>query len=173
MLCHVTHQWRKRIGNYDCLIQLVHLRSDSIWNVFINTIVWRSSEITGRKGGFSLPVLLFVDISFIFWEASRLGLSPPSTGMCTSPTQEDVDEIFLYIALCFWLLWCWIITMVTLPSCRAFSRFVGGFCGSCLSVGTDRWESQSPLISPARMISFFVCYLWCLTDMLSSHFKLH
>lgn len=76
-LCHVTHQWRKMIRNYDCLIQLVDLRSDSIWNVFTNTIVWRASEITGRKGGFSLPVLLFVDIYFIFWEASQAYLLPP------------------------------------------------------------------------------------------------
>lgn len=155
-VCYVTHHWRKRIGNYDCLILLVHLRSDSIWNAFTNTIVWRASEITGRKGGFSLPVLLFVDISFIFWEASRPGLSPPSTGMCTSPTQEDVDEIFfLNVTLCFWLLWRWIITTVTLLSCRAFSRFVGGFCVSRLGVGTDGWESQSLLLSPARTISFF------------------
>lgn len=50
----------------------------------------RVSQITGRKGGFSLPVLLFVDVSFIFWEASRLGPSPPTAGMHAAPAQEDI-----------------------------------------------------------------------------------
>lgn len=95
----------------DCIVQVIHSRFDSIWNTFTNTILWRASKITGRKGGFSLPVLLFVDGSFIFRKASPLGPSPPFMGMYLGPTQEEVDEILFYF---FKLLWHWIITTVTL-----------------------------------------------------------
>lgn len=113
---------------------------------------WRVSQITGRKGGFSLPVLLFVDVSFIFWEASRLGPSPPTAGMHAAPAQEDfLNKNVVFLAF------------VALDnhrgdpsvSCRAFSRYVGGFAKS-LGVGADRWESQSPLLSPVEPLPFFL-----------------
>lgn len=78
----------------DCLVQVIQSRSDSIWNTFTNTILWRASKITGRKGGFSLPVQLFVDISFIFWKASPRGPAPPFTGMYMGPAHQEVDEIW-------------------------------------------------------------------------------
>lgn len=34
-----------------------------------------------KEGWASLPVLLFVDVSFIFWESSRPAPSPPSLGI--------------------------------------------------------------------------------------------
>ena len=78
----------------DCLVQVTQSRFDSIWNTFTNKILWRASKITGRKGGCSLPVQLFVDISFIFWKASPLGPSPPFTGMCLGPAQEDLMRFY-------------------------------------------------------------------------------
>lgn len=126
------------------MVPFLQWRLDSIWNTFTNTVLRRTSKITGRKGGFSLPMQLFVDISFIFWKAS-----PPFTGMYLGPAQEDVDGIFFFKLLGHY--------PHSDPSVsrRAFFRICGWFCSSRMGVGTDRYGSQSPLLSPVETFFLF------------------
>ena len=70
-----------------------------------HTLLEGCSKITGRKGGFSLPVLLFVDILFIFCEASRWTPSPPPSeliyGTCPGRHGRDLFNV-VFLAFVEW-----------------------------------------------------------------------
>lgn len=98
--------------NNSRVVQLIHLGfvSIPIAQTHSPTSLWSHSQITGRKGGFSLPAHLFVGLSFIFWEASHRTSSRPAMGILpdlnnfTGPAPDDMHEISAW--LWFWLL-CW------------------------------------------------------------------
>lgn len=130
-----------------------------MFSEFIFTLLWKFRKITGWKGGFSLPVLLFVDIWFIFCQTSHL-LQLLPCWECEGSAQEGMFHIS---ELCFWLLWCWIIITVALPCSGLFKQF----CVCFLSRGW--WHRQIGITFMACVSSSLSAFLFFFFFLLSLH----